>query len=172
MDLGNKITAIKDYPVQGVTFRDLTTLFKDQEAFKEAIDELAAICEEYKPDHIVGIEARGFIVGAPVAYKLGCGFVPVRKPGKLPRETERRDYDLEYGQDSVEIHKDAFEEGDTVVIVDDLLATGGTANATADIITALGANVKSCVFLVELSNLEGRDVLSQYQVHSLVKYDD
>lgn len=171
MDLSKKIKSIEDYPVPGVTFRDLTPLFRDPIAFREAIDQLTQLCEEFEPDYLVVIEARGFIVGAPVAYNLNCGLVPARKPGKLPRETERRDYDLEYGQDSIEIHKDSFKEGYRVVILDDLLATGGTTKATAEVIQALGADVVGCVFLVELTDIPGRDVLSDYVVKSIVKYD-
>ncbi len=172
MNLKEKIRNIYDYPVEGIIFRDITTLLRDKDAFKEAIDRLAEIARDFKPDQIVGVEARGFIVGATLAYVLNCGFIPVRKPGKLPYDTIKKSYGLEYGTDVVELHTDALKDGKKVLIVDDLLATGGTCKATANLIEELGGEVLACVFLIELVGLGGRERLENYEVRSLLKYEE
>ena len=164
MELKDTIRAIENYPKEGVIFRDITTLLKDKDAFKKAVDEMAAKIDE-DVDKIIGIEARGFILGAALAYKLNKGFVPVRKPGKLPWDKLSESYDLEYGQDSIEIHKDAIEPGEKVVIVDDLLATGGTSKACLKLVRSLGGEVSSLLFLIELEGLKGRDLLKLSLIH-------
>ena len=169
MELKNKIRAIENYPKEGVIFRDITTLLKDKDAFKKAVDEMAEKVDD-DVDKIIGIEARGFIFGAALAYKLDKGFIPVRKPGKLPWDKERESYELEYGEDSIEIHKDAIEDGEKIVIVDDLLATGGTAKACVKLVEKLKGKVSSAIFLVELEDLKGREVLSGTRVESIIKY--
>lgn len=169
MELKDTIRAIEDYPKKGVIFRDITTLLKDKEAFKKAVDEMSEKIDK-DVDKIIGIEARGFIFGAALAYKLEKGFVPVRKPGKLPWDKVSESYELEYGEDSIEIHKDAIEEGDKVVIVDDLLATGGTAKACANLVEKLRGEVSSAIFLIELEDLKGREILSGTRVESIIKY--
>ena len=157
MDLKDKIRSMKDYPKEGIIFRDITTLLKDGEAFRTAIDAMKDLVKDETIDKIVGIEARGFLLGAPMAYDMGVGFVPVRKPGKLPAATLSCEYELEYGTDKVEIHADAIEKGERVLIVDDLLATGGTARAAAELCKEAGADVVGCVVLIELDGLNGRD---------------
>lgn len=169
MELKDTIRAIENYPKDGVIFRDITTLLKDKDAFKKVVDEMAARIDE-DVDKIIGIEARGFILGAALAYKLNKGFVPVRKPGKLPWDKLSESYDLEYGQDSIEIHKDAIEPGEKVVIVDDLLATGGTSKACLKLVRSLGGEVSSLLFLIELEGLKGRDLLKGEKVLSVIKY--
>ncbi|SHJ87499.1 adenine phosphoribosyltransferase [Tepidibacter formicigenes] len=170
MDLKSKIREINDFPKEGISFKDITTLLKDGEAFKCAVDKIIEDLKEKDVDIIVGPEARGFLMGTPVAYGLGVGFVPVRKPGKLPGETAKFEYDLEYGTDSLEIHKDAIKPGQRVAIVDDLLATGGTMGATAKLIEKLGGEVVAMEFLIELEFLNGREKLNDYHVNSLIKY--
>lgn len=157
MDLKDKIRSMKDYPKEGIIFRDITTLLKDGEAFRAAIDAMKDLVKDEAIDKIVGIEARGFLLGAPMAYDMGVGFVPVRKPGKLPAATLSCEYELEYGTDKVEMHADAIEKGERVLIVDDLLATGGTARAAAELCKEAGADVVGCVVLIELDGLNGRD---------------
>ncbi len=170
MDLKSKIRDIKDFPKEGIIFKDITTVLKDKEAFRYCIDKMAEQFENKDVDIIVGPEARGFLVGAPIAYKIGAGFVPVRKPGKLPAETISYEYELEYGTDSLEIHKDSIEPGTKVVIVDDLLATGGTILSTIKLIEQLGGEIVGVSFFIELEFLNGRDVLKGYDISSLVKF--
>ncbi len=169
MDFKEKIRSIKDYPKEGITFRDITTLLKDGEAFREAIDAMKDLVKDEAIDKIVGIEARGFILGAPLAYDLGVGFVPIRKPGKLPADTHSAEYELEYGSDTVEMHVDAIEKGEKVLIVDDLLATGGTGSAAVEICKNAGADVIGCLVLIELDGLNGRDKMT-VPVYSLMEF--
>ncbi|OPJ56772.1 adenine phosphoribosyltransferase [Alkalithermobacter paradoxus] len=170
MDLKSKIREIDNFPKEGISFKDITTLLKDGEAFKYAIDKIVDDLKDKNVDIIVGPEARGFLMGTPVAYALKAGFVPVRKPGKLPGETSKYEYDLEYGTDCLEIHKDAILKGQRVAIVDDLLATGGTIEATAKLIESLGGEVVAIEFLIELEFLNGKERLRDYHVNSLIKY--
>lgn len=170
MDFKEKIRVVLDFPTKDIRFKDITTLLKDGDAFHQAIDALAEPFRDKEIDIVVGPEARGFIVGVPVAYTLRAGFVPVRKPGKLPAETLTHEYKLEYGTDSLQIHKDAILPGQKVLIVDDLLATGGTIKATVDMVEALGGIVVGLVFLIELSYLEGRKKIENYHITSLLKY--
>ena len=171
LDLKSKIRVIEDFPVEGISFKDITTLIKDKDAFKEAVDIVVRDLEGLGVDYVAGPEARGFLFGAAVAYALGVGFIPVRKPGKLPGDIKRFEYELEYGTNKLEIHTDAIKKGDKVAIVDDLLATGGTILATAKLIEKLGGAVVAMEFLIELESLEGRSKLGKYYVNSLVKYD-
>lgn len=170
MDLKQTVRVIEDFPKEGISFKDITTLLQDGKALKFAIDEIIADLKDKNVDLIVGPEARGFLMGTPVAYGMGVGFVPVRKPGKLPWEVESYEYDLEYGSNTLEIHKDAIKPGQKVAIVDDLLATGGTMEAAAKLIEKLGGEVVSMQFLIELEDLEGRAKLAKYDVNSLIKY--
>lgn len=170
MDLKDYIREIPDFPKEGIDFKDITTLMQNGEVFKTAIDRFVENLKDKEVDLIVGPEARGFLMGTPVAYALGVGFVPVRKPGKLPSETISYSYGLEYGEDTLQIHKDSIKKGQKVAIVDDLLATGGTMEATAKLIEKLGGEVVSMQFLIELEFLKGRENLSKYDVNSLVKY--
>ncbi len=169
MDFKEKIRSIKDYPKEGIIFRDITTLLKDGEAFREAIDAMKDLVKDEAIDKVVGIEARGFILGAPLAYDLGVGFVPIRKPGKLPADTHSAEYELEYGSDTVEMHVDAIEKGEKVLIVDDLLATGGTGSAAVEICKNAGADVIGCLVLIELDGLNGRDKMT-VPVYSLMEF--
>lgn len=170
MDLNAYITNVPDFPKEGIQFKDITPLIGDAEAFRFAINEMAAFARAQEADVIVGPDARGFIFGTPVAYALNLGFVPVRKPGKLPRETLEKTYDLEYGTNTLAIHKTEIKPGQKVVIADDLLATGGTIEATVELIEALGAKVVGCVFLIELDFLEGRKKLKRIPVKTLLHY--
>lgn len=170
MNIKEKIRVIPDFPKEGISFKDITTLLKDKEAYKYTVDSLARACKDWNPDIVVGPEARGFIIGAPLAYSLNTGFSLVRKPGKLPAETVRYEYELEYGKDVLEIHKDAVKPGQRVVVADDLLATGGTALACARLVEKLGGEVVGFVFVIELEYLGGRKLLKDYPVVSLVKY--
>ncbi len=170
MDLKDYIREIPDFPKEGINFKDITTLMQNGEVFKTTIDRFVENLKDKEVDLIVGPEARGFLMGTPVAYALGVGFVPVRKPGKLPSEIISYSYGLEYGEDTLEIHKDSIKKGQKVAIVDDLLATGGTMEATAKLIEKLGGEVVSMQFLIELESLKGRENLSKYDVNSLVKY--
>ena len=165
------IREIPDFPKKGILFYDITTLLKDKLGFATLIDALAEYYLPKKVDLILGMESRGFIFGPALAYRLNAGFVPVRKPGKLPAETARVEYELEYGTNILEIHKDAVQKGQRVIIVDDLLATGGTAEATTKLATSLGAEIAGLGFVVELDFLKGRAKLRQYDVYSLLHYD-
>lgn len=170
MDYKSLIREVPDFPKPGILFYDITTLLKDARALRTIIDELAMRYQEKRIAKVIGIESRGFIFGAPLAYCLGAGFVPVRKPGKLPADTYEVQYNLEYGSNSLAIHRDAIEEGEQVLIVDDLLATGGTAAATVNLVRQLGGAVVGLVFLVELLELKGRDKLNGYDVHSVMTF--
>ena len=165
------IREIADFPRPGIVFKDITPLLGDGPLFAKTIDVLAERYRDKKIDMVLGIESRGFIVGAALAYKLGAGFCVVRKPGKLPYDTHSASYELEYGTDSLEIHIDAIPENARVVIADDLIATGGTAAATAQLVSKLGGEVVECAFVIELSFLKGRDKLQPYGVFSIVQYD-
>src|ERR1700690_1638096 len=165
------IREVPDFPKKGILFYDITTLLKDNLGFATLIDALAEYYLPQKVDLVLGIEARGFIFGPALAYRLNAGFVPVRKPGKLPAATARAEYELEYGSNALEIHQDAISKGQRVVIVDDLLATGGTAEATAKLATSLGAKIAGLAFVVELDFLKGRKKLQGYDVLSLLHYD-
>lgn len=171
MDLKDKIRVIEGFPKEGISFKDITTLLDDKEAFKYTIDKLVDLLKGKNIDIVVGPEARGFIFGTPLAYAIGAGFVPVRKKGKLPADTISVEYDLEYGADVLEIHKDAIKSGQKVVIVDDLLATGGTIETVTKLVEAVGGEVVAIQFVIELTDLNGRDKLSKYEVESLVKYN-
>ena len=171
MNLKQTIRSINDWPIKGVIFRDLTTLMQDPEAFRESCD---ILYERYKKrgiDKIVGIDARGFVFGAVLAYKLGIGFVPVRKKGKLPCKTIQETYDLEYGSDTLEIHEDAIKQGEKVVIVDDLIATGGTVGATVRLVGKLGAHLIECAFIVELPELNGRAQIPGVKVFAITEFE-
>jgi adenine phosphoribosyltransferase len=170
-NLKSLIREVPDFPKPGILFYDITTLLKDSAGFRATIDALSAHYKNTGVDMVLGIEARGFIFAPALAYALGAGFVPVRKPKKLPAERATISYDLEYGQDTLEIHKDAIQPGTRVLIVDDLLATGGTARATAQLVEILGAKIAGIGVLIELTFLNGRDKLSGYDVFSLLKYD-
>ncbi len=170
MDFKEKIRVIEDFPQPGVRFKDITTLLKDGKAFRAAIDTMADSLRDRKVDLVVGPEARGFVVGTPLAYALGVGFIPVRKSGKLPAETVEADYSLEYGKDQLAIHKDAIEPGQRVLIVDDLLATGGTVQATLNLVHRLQADVVGAAFVIELTYLKGREKLSGVDIFSLIQY--
>ena len=167
----SKIRTIPDFPKKGVMFRDITTLLKDPEGFNAVVEMFYNRYKDKKIDKIVGIESRGFIIGGALAHKLGVGFVPARKPGKLPAKSTRKDYELEYGKDAVEIHDDAIESGDKVLLVDDLLATGGTSAATAAPIEELGGDIVECAFIVDLPDLKGREKLKKYSVFNLVEFE-
>jgi len=171
MNLKERIRVIENFPKEGISFKDITTLISDGEALKEAIDQFVMHLKDKKIDLIVGPEARGFIFGVPVAYVLGVGFIPVRKPGKLPGEIISVNYGLEYGEDQLQIHKDAIKPGQRVAIVDDLLATGGTVEGVAKLIEEAGGEVVALDFLIELTELNGKDKLKGYEVLSLVKYN-
>jgi adenine phosphoribosyltransferase len=165
------IREVPDFPKKGILFYDITTLLKDKVGFATLIDALSEHYLNEKIDTVLAIEARGFIFGPALAYRLNAGFVPIRKPGKLPAETVRLTYDLEYGQDTLEIHKDAIQPGQRVIIVDDLLATGGTANACAKLAKSLGADIAGMGFVVELDFLNGREKFNGTEVFSLLHYD-
>ena len=171
MNLKSKIRVIEGFPNEGISFKDITTLISDGKAFKEAVNIMRKNLEDRNIDYIVGPEARGFVFGSAVAYALNVGFIPVRKPGKLPGETVSYEYALEYGTDVLEICEDVLKPGDRVAIVDDLLATGGTINACAKLIESQGAEVVSMQFLMELTDLKGREKNKEYQIDSVMEYD-
>ena len=168
--IADRIRDVPDFPKKGILFKDITPVLSDIDTLRASIKEMAAPFMDLEIDVVVGIESRGFIFGAPIANVLDCSFVPVRKPGKLPWKTESVSYELEYGTDALEIHEDAITEGQNVLIVDDLLATGGTAEATCKLVSKLGGNIKGLSVLIELEALNGRKRLNQYNVHSLVQY--
>ena len=168
--IADRIRDVPDFPKKGILFKDITPVLSDIDTLRASIKEMAAPFMDLEIDVVVGIESRGFIFGAPIADVLDCSFVPVRKPGKLPWKTESVSYELEYGTDALEIHEDAITEGQNVLIVDDLLATGGTAEATCKLVSKLGGNIKGLSVLIELEDLNGRKRLNQYNVHSLVQY--
>jgi adenine phosphoribosyltransferase len=171
MDLSSTIRAVPNFPLEGILFYDITTLLKNPAALRETIDRLTDHYQDKQIDLVAGMESRGFIFGTPLAYRLGVGFVPIRKPGKLPAEKISETYELEYGRNTLEIHLDAIEKGQKVLIADDLLATGGTAKASCNLIEKLGGEVVSLAFIVELSFLRGREKLGGYDIFSAVQYD-
>ena len=173
MDLKSKFRHVDGFPEEGIDFIDITTVLGDKDAFKEAMDSLIETAKEFKFDVVVAPESRGFILGTPIAYELGAAFVPIRKAGKLPYKTIKFDYDLEYGSNTLEIHEDAIKPGQNVLVVDDLLATGGTTLANIELVKKLGGNIVGIVYLIELEYLNGRDKLIDqgYQVRSLVKFN-
>lgn len=170
MELKDYIRSIQDYPKEGILFRDITTLLKDKDAFKLAIDKMAEQVKDKKIDLIVGAESRGFLIGSALAYKMNCGFIPVRKKGKLPYKTISEEYALEYGTDTLYMHGDAIKKGDNVLVVDDLIATGGTALAMIKMVEKLGGNVVGSSFLIELEELNGRKEIEKYPINILIKY--
>jgi adenine phosphoribosyltransferase len=172
MDLASTIRSVPDFPIEGILFYDITTLLKDPEALKASVDQLVEHYQDTGVEVIVGMESRGFIFGMPAAYQMGLGFVPVRKPGKLPAETVSESYDLEYGTNTLEIHVDAIKQGQKVLIIDDLLATGGTAKATCNLVEKLGGEIVGVAFVIELNFLKGREKLQGYDVFSLLQYDE
>ncbi len=169
MSYEDYIREIPDFPKEGILFKDITPIFKNPEAFNDLINEFYSRIKDLEFDYIAGVEARGFLVGAPLALKMNKGFLPIRKKGKLPGEVVRADYDLEYGSATLEIHKDAFEPGSNILIVDDLLATGGTVSACVEMIESLKGTVVGLAFIMELGFLNGREKLSEYQVISLIE---
>lgn len=170
MKLEDKIRDVPDFPIKGVVFKDITTLLKDPDAYHTAIESMADAFRGKQIDVVVGMESRGFVFAAPLAYLLGAGLVPVRKLGKLPAETVRAEYSLEYGTNTLEMHKDAIQPGQTVLIVDDLLATGGTTMATVKLVEMLGGQITGISFLIELGFLHGRKKLKGYDVHAEIQY--
>ena len=171
VDLKKHIRTIPHWPIKGVMFRDITTLLQSPEAFKQACDELYNRYKNRKIDVVVGIESRGFIFGAVLAYKLGCSFVPVRKKGKLPSKTVSHTYQKEYGPDTIEIHEDAIKKGDKVLVVDDLIATGGTVAAAIKLVEKLGGVVEELAFIIELPELRGREKIKGYKVFTMVEFE-
>ncbi|MFV0254933.1 MAG: adenine phosphoribosyltransferase [Erysipelotrichaceae bacterium] len=170
MNLKDYIASVPDYPSKGILFRDITPLMADGEAFRSATQQMIEFAKDLDCDLVVGPESRGFIFGCPVAFDLKIGFVPIRKPNKLPRETVSIKYDLEYGSNELHIHKDAIKPGERVLIVDDLLATGGTVEGTIKLIEQLGGIVVGCAFLIELEDLKGRELISNYPTFAIMKY--
>lgn len=164
------VRTVPDFPKEGILFRDITPVLRDPAAMRAVIDHMLSRCRDRQVDAVVGIESRGFMFGVPLALALGAGFVPVRKLGKLPAEVVQAEYALEYGTNTVEMHRDALRQGDRVIIVDDLIATGGTAAAAVDLVEQLGAEVVALLFLIELSSLKGRESLQGYEIHSLISY--
>jgi len=171
MDYKKYIADIPDFPIPGILFRDITPLMANGEVFKAASDDIIEFAKKVDAEVVVGPESRGFIFGCPISYALGIGFVPVRKPGKLPRETVSYRYELEYGVNELHVHRDSIQPGQRVLIVDDLLATGGTVEATIKLVEQLGGVVVGCAFLIELTSLKGRKVLEGYEVLTLIRYD-
>ena len=170
MDLKEYVTTVENWPKEGISFKDITTIMDNGPAFKYAVDKIVEFAKEVGAEIIVGPEARGFIIGCPVAYALEAGFAPVRKEGKLPREAVRVEYGLEYGSDVLTMHKDAVKPGQKALIVDDLLATGGTVDATIQLINKLGGEVVGCAFIIELEDLKGREKIGNYPIKTLIEY--
>ncbi len=170
-ELKGKIRNVPDFPIKGVMFRDITTLIKDKDTFKYVVDQLYERYKDMKIDQVIGIESRGFIFGGALAHRLCCGFVPARKLGKLPAQTIEESYELEYGRTSLQLHTDAVKKGERVIILDDLLATGGTLRATAKMVERLGGSIVEIAVIIELSFLNGRDKLRNYNLYSMVVYD-
>jgi len=171
MDLKSKIRTVPHWPMEGVMFRDITTLLQDPEAFRHACDELYKRYKDEKIDVVVGLEARGFIFGSVLAYKLGVSFVPIRKKGKLPHKTTSHTYQKEYGPDTIEIHTDSIKKGDKVLIVDDLIATGGTCSAATALIEKLGGEIVECAFVIDLPDLKGKEKLKGYKIFTMVEFE-
>ncbi len=171
MDLKSLIRDVPDFPIKGIIFKDITTLLKDHNGFSSTLDDLYNLSKNKGITKVIGIESRGFIFGGALAEKLGVGFIPIRKPGKLPAETMSESYELEYGTDSIEMHKDALIPSDKVLLHDDLLATGGTMEAACKLIEKTGAEIVQISFLIELSFLNGREKIKNYDVHSLICYE-
>ena len=171
MDYKNYIAIVEDFPTEGVSFKDLTPLMQNGPAFQQAVGEMVEYAKDKEIDIIAGPEARGFIVGCPLSYALGVGFVPVRKEGKLPREVIKTDYGLEYGKNILTMHKDAIKPGQRVLVIDDLLATGGTIGATIKLVEQLGGIVVGCAFMIELKYLNGREKIKGYDVFTLMQYE-
>ena len=171
MDIKKYIRDVPDFPKKGILFKDITTLVRDPAAFKFTIDKLVDEYHNKSIDKVVSVEARGYIFGGAIAYLLQCGFVPVRKPGKLPADTVTMDYTLEYGKNTIEIHRDALKKGERVLVFDDLLATGGTVQATCKLVEQLGGIVVGCAFLIDLKFLNGSEKLKEYPVFSLIEYE-
>ena len=170
IDLKSKIRDIPDFPKPGIIFKDITTLLQDFDAFKLSVDMLVKQHQNNKIDKVAGIEARGFIFGAAVAYAMNAGFIIIRKPGKLPYKTVKQTYELEYGSDEIEIHEDSIKPGERILLVDDLLATGGTMAAAADLINKIGGDIVGISFVVELTFLHGREKLKGHNIHSIIEY--
>lgn len=170
IDLKDYVRDIPDWPKEGILFRDITPLLSSPEAFSKAVNILADCYNDRQIDHVAGIEARGFIFGAAVAEKIGAGFIPIRKKGKLPYQIESVTYELEYGTDTVEVHKDCLKDGNKVLLIDDLLATGGTMAAAAKLITKIGGQIQGIAFLIELQFLKGKEKLTDYDVKTILKY--
>lgn len=171
MDLKELIRDVPNFPIEGIIFKDITTLLKDQNGFEDTLNKLYNLCKNKEITKVVGIESRGFIFGGALAAKLNAGFVPIRKPGKLPSEILSEEYTLEYGNDTIEIHKDALKENDVILLHDDLLATGGTIEAACKLIEKTGARISQISFLIELDFLNGREKIKNYDVQSLIHYD-
>lgn len=171
MDIRSKIRNVPDFPVKGIQYKDITTLLKDKDAYKYCIDKITEHCKPLNIDYVAGIEARGFIIGAPVAYNLNLGFLLIRKKGKLPSNVESISYQLEYGEGVLEIHRDAFKKGDRIMVIDDLLATGGTTLAVFKLIEKLEGKVVGADFIIELEMLKGREKLKGYEIFSMIKYN-
>ncbi|MCB0732429.1 MAG: adenine phosphoribosyltransferase [Ignavibacteriae bacterium] len=171
MDIKKLIRDVPDFPMKGIIFKDITTLLKDNEGYKVTLEKLYNLSKNKEITKVIGVESRGFIFGGALADKLDAGFVPIRKPGKLPAETLQEEYTLEYGKDSIEIHKDAINENDVVLLHDDLLATGGTMTAACKLVEKMGARIAQISFIIELDFLNGRELLKNYDVQSLIHYD-
>lgn len=171
MDLKESIRTIPNWPAKGVMFRDITTLLKNGEAFREACNKFYERYKDLEIDAVAGIESRGFIFGSVLAYQLGVGFIPIRKPGKLPGKTIKEEYELEYGKDSIEVHEDAVEQGDKVLLIDDLIATGGTVEAAVKLLEKLGGEIVECAFVIDLPDLKGREKIKDYKVYTLMEFE-